>query len=227
MIRVVSILATRRLMTDFRKPKSSLSHLLRLILPAVCFAAAIWSAAYARWDLRASAAEAALARVTAGVTEAAQSVAIAHAAEILLERHATSKLHDLAARLALAQRPVDLDAARRETHAELRRSPAQGDSWARLAFIDVVETGRLGSTGRDALQRSFLVGPFGNISFQRWRVEFALGFWHDLNDELRASARWNLRARDRYWLQRLVARLEARGVGGDAIKAVEEALDLQ
>ncbi len=203
--------------------------LLHWVLPMLCFLAAISTANYGRWDLRADKVDAALSRATEAPSDIARATALTEARELLVDRRETGRLHHQAARLALTERPLDFDRIRTESYAGLARNPAQGDAWARLAYVNTIQAGRLGSMGQDALRHSFDTIPYGNLSFQQWRIEFTLSLWQDLDDNLQLAARRSLRnfgttAWGRNWLTELLARLENRRAEDGAIEAIEQVL---
>lgn len=70
-------------------------------------------------------------------------------------------------------RPVDLDAAERETRIQLALSPATASAWLRLAYIDYWRHGRLTAEGFADLARSYEIAPLGpDVS----RARLTLGF---------------------------------------------------
>ena len=79
---------------------------------------------------------------------------------------------------------VDLGPAKTLSEAQLRLSPTNHYAWLRLAFIDVVETGKLSPTGVGYLQRSYDVAPYDSLT---WRLNMAFETWPSLSPELKAA----------------------------------------
>ncbi|KQY29699.1 hypothetical protein ASD38_10245 [Caulobacter sp. Root487D2Y] len=79
---------------------------------------------------------------------------------------------------------VDLGSAKTLSEAQLRLSPTNHYAWLRLAFIDVVETGKLSPTGVGYLQRSYDVAPYDSLT---WRLNMAFETWPSLSPELKAA----------------------------------------
>ncbi len=216
-------------MIDRGQAKSIILQSLGWLLPTTCLVAAGGAATFGLWDLRADKVEAGLTRAeAASSSDGARSAAIAEIAELLADGRLTGRLHHQAARLALLERPQDYDRVRVETLAGLDRNPAQGDAWARLALVDLLETGRLSAEGQSALLNSFLTFPHGDLPFQHWRMEFALSLWHNLDDETRSVVGQALHGygtpRSRSWLMELATRLRERRAEPDAIELVEQVL---
>lgn len=85
--------------------------------------------------------------------------------------------NDLAAQFALLQQPMDLDRAEALSWAALQRSPARAESWARLAYIELVRNGKLTPKSFEYLERSFIVEPAGYGQFMNWRLNFMFAYW--------------------------------------------------
>ena len=124
----------------------------------------------------------------------------------------TWHLHELASRVALYLPPVDAETGRQELLAALAISPGRGDLWARLATVDLHEFGHLTPNGTAALERSFLVSPFGRRSLQFWRVEFALMNFATLTEDTKTALNQGLSAvmqtpHGRGWLEERSGRL--------------------
>jgi hypothetical protein len=139
--------------------------------------------------------------------DAATAVARAGDSPALGWRAPSGDLLELAAARALLQEPPDLDAAEALSWDALRRSPARAESWARLAYIDAARDGRLDAPGQEALARSYAAAPYTVEALRRWRAEFTLSRWGEVDDELRQAA---LR--------------EARGATADGARWFEESL---
>ncbi len=126
---------------------------------------------------------------TANLTNPTErSAALEAAHRNLSGRLATGNLNATASAVALAMAPPDLDRAEEAARYALATGPAKADAWARLAYVDAVRDDTLDEEGRTALMRSYLVSPYGPPAFQRWRMEFSLAFWSQLDEPLRASA---------------------------------------
>jgi hypothetical protein len=92
----------------------------------------------------------------------------------------TGELYDLAAQLALLRPPVDMNAAERLTRKALERSPARAESWARLAYLELLREGKLTDKALEYLDHSFVVEPAGYKQFMLWRLEFMFSHWSQL-----------------------------------------------
>lgn len=116
-------------------------------------------------------------------------------------------LLDLAAQSHMLTATPDLTQAEHFTRQALAKSPARADAWARLAAIDVQRHGQLTPTGREAFKRSFGAAPFGDQDFQKWRLQFAVIHWAQLDNQARNAALDQIAAltyyeghADRYWV---------------------------
>lgn len=91
---------------------------------------------------------------------------------------------------ALAVRAIetdigDLDFAERATRAALDREPRLVSSWNRLVYIDLAQNGRLTAQGREALEQSLYLSPYGQRDMMRWRLQIAALAWSDLDEGMR------------------------------------------
>jgi hypothetical protein len=103
------------------------------------------------------------------------------------------ELYDLAAQFALLQNPDDLGKAESLTKKALMRSPARAESWARLAYIELISEGRLTDRAITYMDRSFTIEPAGYKQFMRWRLEFMFANWAVLPDPLQQQTLRSLR----------------------------------
>jgi len=102
-------------------------------------------------------------------------------------------LTDLAAELALLREPVDLDASARWTQQALTRSPSRAESWARLAFIEVLRAREFTDKSIGYLEHSFIIEPAGYQQFMIWRLEFMFAYWSQIPHTLQESTLRSLR----------------------------------
>jgi hypothetical protein len=176
-------------MTRRHKKRTRAGRLAALLAGVGLLGAAAAAGFIASDDFRAAAATRALA--AAGGADASQALrdnVLAAADAALAPGAPSAELADLAASRALLSQPADLDRAEAFTRAALRRSPARAGSWARLAYIDTAREGELGPEGLAALVRSYEVQPFAPESLMRWRVEFVLSRWAEVDEDLRNAA---------------------------------------
>lgn len=75
---------------------------------------------------------------------------------------------------------ADLALARQETMKSLRQAPSNATAWLRLAYIDSRSSAGLGPGGVRALERSYVVAPFGPDDTD-WRLRFAFNHWTRLD----------------------------------------------
>jgi hypothetical protein len=100
----------------------------------------------------------------------------------LSQPHAALAIKDLTP----GARPVDLNAAERQTRWELALSPTTATAWLRLAYIDYWRHGRLTSAGLANLNRSYEIAPLGpDASAARMTLGFEL--WAQMTPDLRAQ----------------------------------------
>jgi len=172
----------------------------------VALAAAIGTS----WDVRAAAANRAIAAVASGSESrsgsgrtSARTTALNHADQILRGSQPTSELRDLAAALAVLQSPPDLDAVENLSISALADSPARAETFARLAYVDVLRHSALTADGAEALNNSYLAAPFAPETLRRWRLEFTLGLWSQIDPSLRSAALSEANVAARVWSERL------------------------
>jgi len=192
----------------------------RLIVVATFAVIAIAAAVGTTWDLRAAAANRTIAAATAAAGTPAGSAALNDAADVLRGAQPTSELRDLAAALALLTTPSDLDTVERLSASALAASPARAETFARLAYIDVLRNGALTQTGAQALQDSYLAAPYAEQSLRRWRLEFTLGLWSQIDPSLRSTALSEANVAARVWSERVWMVAMAERMPGPAAEAL-------
>ncbi len=143
-------------------------------------------------EIRVNAARNALADLkAAGPNERAE---LYRAAEQIFSKPANlGEWNDLAAQFALLQQPMDLDGAEALTWAALQKSPARAESWARLAYIDLIRDGKFSPKALEYLERSFIVEPAGYRQFRDWRLNFMFSFWPQFPESLQDMTMRSLR----------------------------------
>lgn len=108
--------------------------------------------------------------------------------------------------------PAALAEAEAEARRALADSPARADAWLALAWVDQARAKRFGPDAAEALERSYLVGPF-DPDLGVFRVEFCFDRWSLLpkglrDDALRELAALWSRTDMREDLRKLAARIE-------------------
>ncbi len=99
----------------------------------------------------------------------------------------TGELYDLAAQVELLKEPQNPGRAKQLTILALTRSPARAESWARLAYIEFVDNGKLTEQALLYLDRSFVVEPAGYKQFMLWRLDFLFSNWSQLSRSLQSE----------------------------------------
>ena len=161
--------------------------LTRYALMGACLIALWFAMPMAKQEIRTSQARNALAN--AAKTTGDDHLALLNEAKKALSSPGpTGELYDLAAQLALLRPPVDMNAAERLTRKALERSPARAESWARLAYIELLREGKLTDKALEYLDHSFVVEPAGYKQFMLWRLEFMFGHWSQLPPSLQEAS---------------------------------------
>ena len=146
---------------------------------AACLIALWFAVPMAKQEIRTSQARNAL--VNAAKTTGDEHLAFLNEAKkALTPPGPTGELYDLAAQLALLLPPVNMNAAESLTHKALERSPARAESWARLAYIELLREGKLTDKALEYMDHSFVVEPAGYKQFMLWRLEFMFTHWAEL-----------------------------------------------
>ena len=189
----------------------------RFALGAAFGVAALACGYLASLELRAGAAAQAIAAAgSPSITEDRRDRALADAETALSSQLRSGRMAELAATQELLKPSADLDRAEADTREALRRSPARGNAWVRLAYLDTARDGRLDESGRAAFARSYRVEPYGPRDLRRWRLEFALTRWSLIDPDTQAAVLEEARAaaaggadwyEESTWMWRLAERL--------------------
>ena len=119
-----------------------------------------------------------------------------------------------AAALCFLQDEVETQKLRKASLATLRsidKNPRPVSNWNRLAYIDVVDNGKLTSEGLAALEESFMRSPYGSVEDMYWRLEFTNAFWPSLTIEVKTQSLAQVTAlstmglREQRWLRKFYA----------------------
>ncbi|GEM_PF-4876534 len=165
----------------------------RYVLTIVLAGLFVIAGAYGLWivngDYRDAIALRALDSVSTADSAEAIDARVNRAADALKGPAQTGALHERKARLALNIAPPDLAQSAEESREALRVSPARGESWARLAYLEATQAGEFSPEALAALNRAFVTTPVEVRDFQLWRVEFALSNWDRLDDEAKGHVR--------------------------------------
>jgi hypothetical protein len=79
---------------------------------------------------------------------------------------------------------IALAAARRAVAAD----PSRAFAWARIAWIETVNAGRIAAPALEALTKSMDACPLCSEDLVRWRFNFVLANWNEMPEALRARA---------------------------------------
>lgn len=99
-------------------------------------------------------------------------------------------VHEMRANAALQRLPTSSASrfvAARETRLSLRENVASPTSWLRLAYIDSLGPQGLTDAGRDFLNRSYALAPYGPDDTP-WRLRFIFDHWSEVGQPLRNLA---------------------------------------
>lgn len=91
----------------------------------------------------------------------------------------------------------DFDLARRSTLAALEQAPGNPSAWARLAYIERLNAGRLTPQALAYLAKSYEAAPLGP-DVSAWRLRFLYEHWGQLTPDLRNRTMIELRTLARY-----------------------------
>lgn len=160
--------------------------LIRYTLMAACLIALWFAAPMEKQEIRTSQARNALANA-ANTTGDDHLAFLTEANKALTPPGPTGELYDLAAQLTLLLPPIDMNAAKRLTRKALERSPARAESWARLAYIELLREGKLTDKALEYMDHSFVVEPAGYKQFMLWRLEFMFTHWAELTPALKGA----------------------------------------
>ncbi len=169
------------------RPAGVTRRVLARLAAACMLLAGVTAALIAQWDLRAAAADRALAAAEATDDATERAAALAAARVRLKGGLSTAALNIAAARLTLLDAEPDYDQAERRLTAALQASPARASVWALLAETRAARAGFADAAAAEALQTSFLVATFGARDLRQRRLAFVLDHWDDLDRSLRRA----------------------------------------
>ena len=84
----------------------------------------------------------------------------------------------------------------------LDKEPRDGEVWGKRAYASYFAFSQMSEAGIADLRRSYLLLPYGQLSYRRWRSAFVLSVWDDLPEDVRAAAQRESRALPRQELRR-------------------------
>ncbi len=166
--------------------------LTRLVFLALCLIALGFIYPSLKNEIRASTARNALENFALADVEKRAEL-LSTAARALTPYGPTGELYDLAAQLELLETPLEANAAKALTWRALGQSPNRAESWARLAYIELLSEGKLTDEAVTYLDHSFVVEPAGYKQFMVWRLNFAFTHWQALPAGLQKTVLRSLR----------------------------------
>ena len=84
--------------------------------------------------------------------------------------------------------PESVELAKSLTAVAARKAPARPLTWAFMAYLEAYPMGKLGEAGTSAIRRSFEVCGYCDEDLIKWRLEFVLSHWADIDEDLKLSA---------------------------------------
>ncbi len=198
----------------------------RYALLGACLIALWFAIPMARQEIRTSQARNALAN--AAKTAGGDHLAFLNEAKkALTPPGPTSELYDLAAQLVLLRPPIDMNAAESLTRKALERSPARAESWARLAYIELLRKGTLTDKALEYLDHSFVVEPAGYKQFMLWRLEFMFSHWSQLSPSLQEATMRSFRIMAQWRGKGFALKLAKKAGNADLESRVRQVLDME
>lgn len=143
-----------------------------------------------------------------------------------LPANASADYYETLSELAMDARPADPGIARAAAERAVAIDPSRAQVWARIAWLDYLDTHTVTPEAVDALNRSIEACPLCDADLVRWRFNFVLANWASVPETLRHKVfegadllRWAGEPSDADFLAEMRTKATAAGIPYDQYRA--------